>query len=104
MLGNPQAFSGSNLSGFVNVIEACRSLSIDQFIFASFSSVYGQNLPAPMSEKQRVDKPLSLSTATKQANELIAHSYSHFFEIYTTGLGFIVVYETAMRVLRDKLR
>lgn len=88
----PSAYIQSNLVGFSNVIEACRHHQVEHMIYASSSSVYGGNTLMPFSEKQSVDHPVSLYAASKKANELIAHSYSHLYGIPTTGLRFFTVY------------
>tara|TARA_B100000524_G_C23634855_1_gene364578 strand:- start:95 stop:1141 length:1047 start_codon:yes stop_codon:yes gene_type:complete len=89
---NPNAYIRSNLVGFSNVLEACRKFRISNFIYASSSSVYGDNNLLPYSEKHNVDHPISLYAATKKSNELLAHSYSHLFNIPSTGLRFFTVY------------
>jgi UDP-glucuronate 4-epimerase len=89
---NPVAYIESNLLGFGNVIEACRQAKLEHFVYASSSSVYGGNEKLPFSESDNVDRPLSLYAATKKANELIAHSYSHLYGLPTTGLRFFTVY------------
>ena len=89
---NPRAYIDSNLLGFLNVIECCRNYEIQNLIYASSSSVYGGNTKLPFSEKDPVDHPVSLYAATKRANELIAHSYSHLFNLSATGLRFFTVY------------
>lgn len=91
-LENPQAYTDSNLKGFVNVLEACRQYNIKHLIYASSSSVYGANVKMPFSTKDEVNHPVSLYAATKKSNELMAHSYSHLFGIPTTGLRFFTVY------------
>ena len=91
-LQNPDAYVDANLTGFVNVLEGCRHRKIPHLIFASSSSVYGANSKQPFSVHQNVDHPISLYAATKRANELIAHSYSHLFQIPMTGLRFFTVY------------
>ena len=91
-LENPQAYVDSNLVGFVNVLEACRNYPPRHFIFASSSSVYGLNSMVPFSTSQNTDHPVSLYAATKKANEVIAHSYAHLFNIHLTGLRFFTVY------------
>src|SRR5260370_21644251 len=94
-LENPLAYVNSNLVGFVNLMEACaRSASLRHFVFASSSSVYGANLKVPFSEHDNVDHPISLYAATKKSNELIAHSYSHLYDMPVTGLRFFTVYGT----------
>ncbi len=89
---NPYAYLESNLHGFLNIIELCRNFEVEGLIYASSSSVYGGNTKIPFSEKDRTDKPLALYGATKMANELIAHSYSHLYNLNTTGLRFFTVY------------
>lgn len=91
-LENPHAYSESNLSGFINILECCRNYEVGHLVYASSSSVYGANKQIPFSEKHNVDHPVSLYAASKKANELIAHSYSHLFKIPTTGLRFFTVY------------
>ncbi len=89
---NPQAYIQSNLVGFGHVLEACRHRKIKHLVYASSSSVYGSNTDMPFGEAKPVDHPLSLYAATKRANELMAHSYSHLYEVPTTGLRFFTVY------------
>jgi UDP-glucuronate 4-epimerase len=91
-LKNPHAYAQSNLLGFVNVLEGCRHAGVGHLVYASSSSVYGGNVKMPFSEDDRVDHPVSLYAATKKANELMAHSYSHLFGLPTTGLRFFTVY------------
>lgn len=91
-LENPQAYVDSNLVGFMNVLESCRNNPPRHLIFASSSSVYGLNRMVPFSESQHTDHPVSLYAATKKANEVIAHSYAHLFNIPLTGLRFFTVY------------
>ena len=91
-ISNPESYMESNLVGFLNIIECCRKLDIDHFVYASSSSVYGGNTKMPFSEMQGVDHPVSLYAASKKANELIAHSYSHLYDIPSTGLRFFTVY------------
>ena len=91
-LENPHAYSESNLTGFLNVIEGCRHNRVEHLVFASSSSVYGNSPHASSSVGDPVDRPVSLYAATKQANELMAHAYSHLFQIPTTGLRFFTVY------------
>ena len=88
----PHDSANSNLMGFVNVLEGCRALKVEHLVYASSSSVYGANAQLPYAEEQGADHPLSLYGATKRANELMAHSYSHLFRIPTTGLRFFTVY------------
>lgn len=91
-LDNPNAYIESNLLGFLNILEGCRHSKVNHLVYASSSSVYGMNLKQPFSEDDRVDFPISLYAATKKSNELMAHSYSHLFNIPTTGLRFFTVY------------
>lgn len=91
-LENPLAYADSNLLGFLNIIECCRLHKIKHLIYASSSSVYGLNSKIPFSTNDSVDHPVSLYAATKKANELMAHSYSHLYNIPTTGLRFFTVY------------
>ena len=89
---NPSAYIQTNLLGFSNILEACRKYSIKHLVYASSSSVYGGNTNMPFSEQNSVDHPVSLYAATKRANELLAHSYSHLYGIPSTGLRFFTVY------------
>jgi len=89
---NPEAYVDSNLVGFLNVMECCRNNNIKHLIYASSSSVYGSNKNIPFKITDNVDKPVSLYAATKKSNELMAHSYSHLFNLPTTGLRFFTVY------------
>lgn len=91
-LQNPHAYADSNLIGFVNVLECCRHSKIEHLVYASSSSVYGANRTVPFSVADNVDHPVSLYAATKKANELMAHSYSHLYDLPTTGLRFFTVY------------
>ena len=91
-LQNPRAYSQSNLSGFVNVLEGCRHTGVKHLVYASSSSVYGGNVKMPFAETDPVDHPVSLYAATKKANELMAHTYSHLYGLPTTGLRFFTVY------------
>lgn len=91
-LTNPHAYVDSNLVGFVNVLEACRHTDVEHLVYASSSSVYGANTSVPFSVHNNVDHPLSLYAATKKANELMAHTYSHLYRLPTTGLRFFTVY------------
>ncbi len=91
-LENPHAYADSNLIGFLNVLEGCRSARIEHLVYASSSSVYGANARMPFSEQDAVDHPLSLYAASKKANELMAHSYSHLYRLPCTGLRFFTVY------------
>ncbi len=91
-LENPYAYVQSNLVGFVNILECCRKHDTGHLIYASSSSVYGNNKKVPFSEDDNVDFPISLYAATKKADELMAHAYSHLYKIPTTGLRFFTVY------------
>jgi UDP-glucuronate 4-epimerase len=91
-LKNPHAYVDSNIVGFVNVLEGCRHAEVDHLVYASSSSVYGGNTRMPFSERHSVDHPVSLYAATKKANELMAHTYSHLYRLPTTGLRFFTVY------------
>ncbi|MFN0186064.1 MAG: NAD-dependent epimerase [Aquabacterium sp.] len=91
-LQNPQAYIEANISGFMNVLEGCRHHGVQHLVYASSSSVYGGNETMPFSERQGVDHPVSLYAATKKANELMAHTYSHLYGLPTTGLRFFTVY------------
>ncbi|QBB70668.1 NAD-dependent epimerase [Pseudolysobacter antarcticus] len=91
-LENPHAYIQSNIIGFTNILEACRHTQVEHLVYASSSSVYGANKLLPFSVQHNVDHPVSLYAATKKANELMAHTYSHLFAIPTTGLRFFTVY------------
>ncbi len=91
-LQNPHAYIDSNLVGFINSLEGCRHQRVQHLVYASSSSVYGGNAKMPFSEHDSVDHPVSLYAATKKANELMAHSYSHLYGLPTTGLRFFTVY------------
>ncbi len=91
-LENPLAYADSNLIGFVNVLEGCRHTGVEHLVFASSSSVYGGNTSMPFSVHDNVNHPVSLYAATKKANELMAHSYSHLYGVPCTGLRFFTVY------------
>ena len=91
-LKNPQAYIDSNIIGFTNILECCRHNGVKHLVFASSSSVYGANTKMPFSVHDNVDHPVSLYAATKKANELMAHSYSHLFGLPCTGLRFFTVY------------
>ncbi len=88
----PHAYVDANLVGFVNLLEACRAWPVAHLVYASSSSVYGGNAKLPFSEADAVDHPISLYAATKKSNELMAHTYSHLFQLPTTGLRFFTVY------------
>jgi UDP-glucuronate 4-epimerase len=91
-LENPRAYIDSNIVGFLNILEACRHNQVEHLAYASSSSVYGANTTLPFSIHDNVDHPLSLYAASKKANELMAHTYSHLFALPTTGLRFFTVY------------
>ncbi len=91
-LENPHEYIDSNVVGFLNVLEGCRRNSVEHLVYASSSSVYGGNTRMPFSEHDSVDHPVSLYAATKKANELMAHTYSHLYGVPTTGLRFFTVY------------
>ncbi|MCC9661809.1 NAD-dependent epimerase [Pseudoalteromonas sp. MB41] len=89
---NPDAYADSNLVGFLNVLEGCRHTKVEHLVYASSSSVYGLNEKTPFETSDSVDHPVSFYAATKKANELMAHSYSHLYNLPTTGLRFFTVY------------
>lgn len=89
---NPHAYVDSNVVGFLNILEGCRHQEVEHLVFASSSSVYGANRSLPFSVQDPVDHPVSLYAATKKANELMAHTYSHLYQLPTTGLRFFTVY------------
>jgi UDP-glucuronate 4-epimerase len=91
-LTNPHAYINSNVQGFTNILEGCRHSEVQHLVYASSSSVYGGNTALPFSEHHNIDHPISLYAATKKANELMAHTYSHLFGLPTTGLRFFTVY------------
>jgi UDP-glucuronate 4-epimerase len=91
-ISNPNVYADSNLLGFTNMLEACRHNDVKHLVYASSSSVYGGNAQPPFSEDQSVNQPLSFYAATKAANELMAHTYSHLYELPCTGLRFFTVY------------
>lgn len=91
-LQNPQAYIGSNIVGFVNILQMCRQYQIKHLVYASSSSVYGLNKKMPLSVSDSVDHPISIYAATKKSNELMAYTYSHLFNLRTTGLRFFTVY------------
>ncbi len=91
-LQNPGAYIQSNVTGFMNILENCRHTKVEHLVYASSSSVYGANTNMPFSVHNNVDHPVSLYAATKKANELMAHTYSHLFNVPTTGLRFFTVY------------
>ncbi len=91
-LQNPHAYIESNVVGFTNILEGCRHTKVQHLVYASSSSVYGGNTKMPFSEHDSVDHPVSLYAATKKANELMAHTYSHLYGLPTTGLRFFTVY------------
>ena len=108
-IDNPSTYIDSNIVGFHNVIKLCKDYNVEGLIYASSSSVYGGNNKIPFSEKDRVDNPISLYAASKKANELIAYSYSHLFNLNTTGLRFFTVYgpwgrpDMAMYIFADRI-
>jgi UDP-glucuronate 4-epimerase len=91
-LTNPHAYIDANIQGFLNILEGCRHSKVAHLVYASSSSVYGGNTALPFDEHQNIDHPVSLYAATKKANELMAHTYSHLFNLPTTGLRFFTVY------------
>jgi UDP-glucuronate 4-epimerase len=91
-IDHPHAYADANLEGFVNVLEGCRHNQCRHLIYASSSSVYGANAKLPFSVADRTDQPISLYAATKKANELMAHSYSHLYRLPVTGLRFFTIY------------
>jgi UDP-glucuronate 4-epimerase len=91
-LTNPHAYTDSNISGFLNILEGCRHHAVEHLVFASSSSVYGANTRQPFSEHHNVDHPVSLYAATKKANELMAHTYAYLYQLPVTGLRFFTVY------------
>tara|TARA_B100000575_G_C23089154_1_gene627849 strand:- start:345 stop:1304 length:960 start_codon:yes stop_codon:yes gene_type:complete len=109
-LQNPHIYIQTNIVGFTNIIEACRLNKTSSLIYASSSSVYGGNKKMPFSIDDRVDKPISIYAASKKANELIAHTYSHLYGLRTTGLRFFTVYgpwgrpDMAMYIFTDKIK
>jgi len=109
-LENPQAYINSNVIGFLNILECCRHHQVKGLIYASSSSVYGGNKKIPFSVEDRVDRPISIYAASKKANELMAHSYSHLYGLHTTGLRFFTVYgpwgrpDMAMYIFTKKIQ
>jgi len=91
-LQNPHAYADSNLVGFLNILEGCRQTGVGHLVYASSSSVYGDSQKIPFAEDDNVDRPVSLYAATKKANELMAHAYSHLYGFPATGLRFFTVY------------
>jgi len=89
---NPKAYGQSNLVGFLNILECCRTYKVNHLMYASSSSIYGNSTDVPFKTTQNVDHPISLYAATKKANELMAHAYSHLYQLHTTGLRFFTVY------------
>lgn len=89
---NPMAYVDSNIVGFVNLLECCRHYNVEHLVYASSSSVYGESDKVPFEENDKVDNPISLYAATKKANELMAHTYSHLYNLRTSGLRFFTVY------------
>ena len=108
-LENPHAYIQANITGFMNILECCRQYHVAGLIYASSSSVYGGNEKIPFSVDDRVDNPISIYGATKKANELMAHTYSHLYGLHTTGLRFFTVYgpwgrpDMAMYIFADKI-
>lgn len=96
-IDNPQAYIDSNITGFFNILEACRKYPVQHLVYASSSSVYGSNKKVPYSTEDKVDNPVSLYAATKKSNELMAHAYSKLYDIPATGLRFFTVYGPAGR-------
>src|SRR5690625_7737741 len=88
-LEQPATYIDSNITGFLNILEGCRHHDVKHLIYASSSSVYGTNTEMPFSTEDRVDTPVSLYAASKKSNELMAHTYSHLFDLPTTGLRFL---------------
>ncbi|MBW2193310.1 MAG: NAD-dependent epimerase/dehydratase family protein, partial [Deltaproteobacteria bacterium] len=91
-LENPRAYIDANIVGFLNILECCRHANVQHLVFASSSSVYGANTKMPFSVHHNVDHPISLYAATKKSNELLAHTYSHLYDLPCTGLRFFTVY------------
>jgi len=89
---NPKSYVDSNISGFLNILEGCRNYKVKHLVYASSSSVYGENKKVPFETTDNVDYPISLYAATKKSNELMAHSYGHLYDFKTTGLRFFTVY------------
>jgi len=89
---NPKAYIDSNISGFLNILEGCRNHKVKHLVYASSSSVYGENKKVPFETTDNVDHPISLYAATKKSNELMAHTYGHLYDFKTTGLRFFTVY------------
>jgi UDP-glucuronate 4-epimerase len=89
---NPKAYIDSNISGFLNILEGCRNYTVKHLVYASSSSVYGENKKVPFQTTDNVDHPISLYAASKKSNELMAHTYSHLYDFKTTGLRFFTVY------------
>ena len=106
---NPYAYLDSNLTGFLNILEMCRHHQVKGLVYASSSSVYGSNTKYPFSTDDRTDNPIALYGATKKANELMAHSYSHLYGLPTTGLRYFTVYgpwgrpDMAMYIFTEKI-
>lgn len=109
-LKNPNAYIHSNITGFLNILECCRYNNVKGLIYASSSSVYGNNKKLPFSINDKVDSPISIYAATKKANELMAHSYSHLYKLNTTGLRLFTVYgpwgrpDMAMYIFTEKIK
>lgn len=106
---NPYAYLDANLTGFINILELCRHNGVEGLIYASSSSVYGSNTKIPFSTGDKTDRPIALYGATKKANELMAHAYSHLYGLHTTGLRYFTVYgpwgrpDMAMFIFTDKI-
>ena len=106
---NPSAYINSNVNGFMNILESCRHFKVENLVYASSSSVYGSNKDIPFSVKDRTDNPISIYATSKKSNELMAKSYSHLFNLKTTGLRFFTVYgpwgrpDMAMYIFADKI-
>lgn len=91
-IDNPRAYTHSNVDGFLSILEGSRHSTVEHVVYASTSSVYGLNTSMPLSELQPAEHPMALYAASKKANEMMAHSYSHLFDLHTTGLRFFTVY------------
>jgi UDP-glucuronate 4-epimerase len=89
---NPETYIDSNITGFLNILECCRHSNIKRFVYASSSSIYGNSSEVPFKESANIDRPISLYGATKKSNELMAHTYSHLYDLETIGLRFFTVY------------
>lgn len=89
---NPRAYASSNIDGFLSILESCKNSSVENLLYASTSSVYGLNSNLPYDENLSTDHPISFYAATKKANEVMAHSYSHLYGLPTTGMRFFTLY------------